>query len=255
MAKKTKISSFLLFTVAGALMVAGWLMAPFPILIFIALSPLLALADQKEIKAPVWGKMEYILLAIGVSFLAFSISNDRSVVASLVSSIAIAIAFVAHAWVSQTLGVRTGKITILIFWLAIEYLFLKFNPETCIFLADTLRLQSAWTRWNIHTGFLGGTLWILLVNWSVYKSFLTGDGFRWFWLLSALILLLGPIIYSYQLDNASITHQEMVNAYSSVPIKEDVNYLANGEFIVRTAAWLSTLILLFTFAKSQTTKR
>jgi len=36
---------------------------------------------------------------------------------------------------------------------------------------------------------------------------------------------------------------------------EDVMYLARGEFVVRTAAWLSTLILLFTFVKSQTKKR
>jgi hypothetical protein len=36
---------------------------------------------------------------------------------------------------------------------------------------------------------------------------------------------------------------------------KDVAYLARGEFVVRTAAWLSTLILLFTFVKSQTTSR
>lgn len=255
MAKKIKIPSFLLFATACILLTAGWLMAPFPFLIFVALAPLFALADRTDAKGPVWEKMEYVLLALGISFLVHAIFHERSIVGSLASAIVLTVAFVAHAWVGQILGVRSGKITIILFWLSVEYLLLKVNPDNGVFLADILRIQPAWTRWNVQTGYLGSSLWILIVNWVMYQTFLTVGEIRWVRFLVAMLLLLGPILYSYQLSNSPITHQEMVNLYAQTPSGSDVGYLANGEFIVRTAAWISTLILLFTFVKSQTTKR
>ncbi|MDZ4716610.1 MAG: hypothetical protein SH819_14185 [Cytophagales bacterium] len=255
MAKRNNINPILLVAASCLLLTAGWLMGPFPILIFLGLAPLFALTDRKDSHGTVWEKAEYILLILAISLVTYSIFHSRSVVVSLVSAIALTVAFVAHTWAAQTLGKRSGKVTILLFWLAMEYLFLKIHPDGGIFLADSLRLQPSWTRWNIHTGYLGGSLWVLLVNWILYQTFLTGGVIRWPWLLAALLLLAGPILYSLQLDSAPVTRTDMVNLYTAVPIQSDVSYLARGEFVVRTAAWISTLILLFTFVKSQTKKR
>lgn len=256
MGKKTSsLSPLLLVAVSTVLLAAGWLMAPFPILIFLGLSPLFALADKSESGGAIFEKMELVLLALGVSFVLYAFLRDASVVMALVSAITFTLAFVAHAWVRQTLGIRTGKITLILFWLALEYLMLKLITDRGIFLADTLSLQEDWLRWTVHTGYLGASLWVLVVNWCWYETFLHDRAIHWGWLVAAFILWLSPMIYSHLLTVSPITRQDMIILYGGLPPESDVTYLARGELTVRTAAWISTLILLFTLVKHQTKRR
>lgn len=256
MGKKTNsYSPLLLFVVATVLLTAGWLMAPFPILIFLGLAPLFALVDKSETGGPIFEKMELVLLAFAVSLVLYAFLRNASVVMALVSAITFTLAFVAHAWVRQTLGIRTGKMTLILFWLALEYLILKLIPEKGMFLADTLSLQGDWVRWNVHTGYLGASVWVLVVNWCWYETFLHDKAIHWGWLVAALVLWAGPATYSYVLTVSPITRQDMINLYRELPAEADVTYLARGELTVRTAAWISILILLFTLVKHQTKKR
>jgi hypothetical protein len=256
MGKKTSsFSPLLLVVVATVLLAAGWLMGPLPILIFLGMAPLFTLADKSEAGGAIFEKMELVLLALGVSFVLYAFLRDASVVIALVSAITFTLAFVAHAWVRQTLGIRTGKITLILFWLALEYLMLKLIPEKAMFLADTLSLQGEWLRWTIHTGYLGASLWVLLVNWCWYETFLHDKAIHWGWFMVALVLWAGPAVYSYTMTVYPITRQDMINLYGELPAEADVTYLARGELTVRTAAWISTLILLFTLVKHQTKKR
>ncbi len=254
MGKKNSFPSYGLFIASALLLSAGWLMASFPIFIFLALAPLFALTDRAADTSSVWEKMEWVLLALIISFTAAHAFDSTYLVSSMLYAILFTLVFIAHVWVRQTLGSRAGKITIIIFWLAIEYLILKVRPGESAFLADSLRLQPAWLRWNIHTGYLGSTCWILVTNLLVYQAFLSEKPFEWYWLSAAVLFLLGPLVYSYTLDNAAIDRSTMVSLYEGGPAVKDVTYLARGEFMVRTAGWLSTLILLFTFVKSQTTR-
>ena len=255
MAKKSSISPLLHVGISTVLLLAGWLMAPFPVFIFIGLAPLFSLADRTETNSPLLEKMEYILLSLSISLVAYCALKGESIVMALTAAIVFTLAFVAHAWVWQTLGIRTGKITLILFWLGLEYIFLKLIPESGIFLADTMRLQGSWTRWNVHTGYLGSSFWVLTVNWCFYQTFLHDKVIHWGWFAAAVIVWLGPAAYSYTLDISPISRQDMINLYKGRPTEMDVAYLARGEFVVRTAAWLSTLILLFTLVKSQTAKR
>lgn len=255
MAKKTNLPSYSLFITSAILLSAGWLMASFPILIFLALAPLFALTDRATDTSSVWEKMEWVLLAMIVSFAAAHAFDLSYIVSSMLYGILFTMAFIGHVWVRQTLGSRVGKITVILFWLAIEYILLKVRLSESTFLADSLRLQGDWARWNIHTGYLGSTLWILMTNLMVYETFLSDKPFQWYSIALAVLFLFGPIAYSYTLDNAPIDRTTMLSLYEGNPGMEDVTYLARGEFMVRTAAWISTLILLFTFVKSQTNSR
>lgn len=255
MPKKPDHSPLLLLAASAILLCAGWLMAPFPFLIFLGLAPLFVLSDRTETDSPLLERMELVLLALGCSWVTYAVIREESIVGAIVASIVFTLAFVAHAWVWQSLGIRTGKLTLILFWLAIEYVVLKLTPETGIFLADALRLQGVWTRWTIHTGYLGGSLWILLVNWCWYQAFLQAKSIQWSWFAVGILLLFGPAWYSYVLTESPISRQVMNNAYGNQATQVDVAYLAHGELVVRTAAWLSTLILLFAFVKSQIKKK
>ena len=255
MASDRNLSPVVLFIAALLMMTGGWLMTSFPIFIFFALSPLFAMTDRANSTSAVWEKMEWVLLAQTISFLAAFTFDFSYTVSSMVYGILFTLPFIGHVWVRQILGNRVGKITIVLLWLALEYVVLKVRPDNSVFLADALRLQPDWMRWNIHTGYLGASLWILMANWIVYLAFLSEKPFQWYWIVLAVIVLAGPMAYSYFLRDQTIGRENMMNLYSGKSIVEDVTYLARGEFVVRTAAWLSTLILLFTFVKSQTTKR
>lgn len=256
MAKNSpKLSPLLLAVLATLLLTAGWLMASFPLLIFFGLAPLMAVAESKDKNDSIFEKMELVLLILAVAFMARAFTHHSSVVMALVSAIGFTLAFVAHAWVRQALGIRAGKITLIIFWLAVEYVFLKVMPSGSLYLADTLSLQGDWTRWTPHTGYLGASLWILLVNACWYMAFLQETGIRWGWMVAGILLMGGPLSYSYTLAGPPITREIMINLYENLPADLDVTYLARGEWVVRTAAWLSTLILIFTFVKHQTKKK
>lgn len=241
--------------IAAALTTGGWLMGSFPLLIFFGLAPLFILADAADSSSSILEKMELVLIALGAALIAHAVVYDTSVVVAIILAIAYTLAFVAHAWARQTLGIRTGKITLILFWLAIEYVILKLAAGRSPFLADSLALKEDWTRWTIHTGYLGSSFWILIVNFSFYMAFLFGGSLKWGWLIAGILLLGGPIVYSYTLSGPPITREMMINLYGNVSSVTDVTYLARGEWVVRTAAWISVLMLLFTLVKHQTRKK
>lgn len=253
MGKKTSdFAPGLLAAVAAILLTGGWLMGSFPLLIFLGLSPLFALSEPRTEDGSVFEKMELVLIALTGPLVVHALIRNGSVVMALVTGIVYTLAFVGHAWVRHTLGMRTGKITLILFWLALEYALVKLIPGRGIFLADTLSLQGEWTRWTVHTGYLGSSLWVLVLNGCLYMAFLRPQGIQWGWAAAGLVFLVGPALYAYSLSESPITRDQMINLYQNNSADADVTYLARGELIVRTAAWLSLLILLFTFVRQQT---
>lgn len=246
----------LLLAFAGALLLClGFLLTTFPFLIFLGLSPLLAFSEtSNKTSGSILEKMELVLLALVIPLLVHAWVHQLAIVDAIGMGILFTLAFVSHAWVRQVLGVRSGKITLVLFWLTAEYLALKLIPGRGIFLADSLTSLEGWLRWNVHTGYLGSSLWILLVNVCVYESLLKTKGIQWAWAIFGGLLFAGPILYSIGLSNSPISRDLMIKLYANKAIEADVIYLARGELVVRTAAWLSVLILLFTFVRQQTRK-
>jgi hypothetical protein len=254
MASDRSLPSWTLFLSCTVLLAAGWMMHTFPILIFFALAPAFALADRAG-DSEAWEKKEWILVAMTFSFLAAREFNFSFIVSSIAYGILFTLPFVFYSWVRQVLGARAGKITIILLWLSLEYVILKIIPTEGVFLADALKIKLGWMNWNAYTGYLGGTLWILMTNWLAYQALLSEKPFQWHFIILTVLFVAVPLIYSTTLTDTAVSREVMTNFYSGKSGVEDVMYLARGEFVVRTAAWLSTLILLFTFVKGQTKKR
>ncbi len=241
--------------VASALfMTGGWLMSSFPIFIFFGLAPLFALTDRADDTSGIWEKMEWVLIALVINFLAARTFDFSFTASSMLYAILFTLPFIGQVWLKHVLGNKAGKITIILFWLSIEYILLKVDAAGGIYLADALENKSAWLQWNMTTGYLGASLWILLVNLLVYQMLLSKTGLQWHWILLTVLVLAGPIAYSYS-QSSYMSRDIMLKLYDLGDKTGNVTYLARGEFVVRTAAWISTLIILFTLVKSQTTKR
>lgn len=253
--KRSAISPLVLASIAALLLTCGWVMGQLPILIFFGLAPLFALANPRDPVDSVFEKMELVLLVLGLALTTRALLLNTSLVMSLVTAIGLTLACVAYAWTRQVLGNRNNPLTLLLFWLGMEYLLVKFIPAQATYVADAFVLMNSWTRWTIHTGYLGISLWILMVNYCMYFAFLRDQALRPGWLALGLLLIIGPLVYSYSLSSPPITRELMINLYGNVPSDGDVVYLARGEWVVRTAAWISTLIILFTLVRHQTGKK
>jgi hypothetical protein len=259
MAKKNSSvpNVWLLFGLATLLLAAAGLMKSFPVLIFAALAPLFAITDQARESTSPWNRFELILVALATGLLAAHAFNFSFTIAVMLQAILFTLTFMGYVFAYKNLGARLGKFTIIFFWLGLEYLLLKlpWNNQV-IYLADVLLLKPDWYSWTIYTGYLGVTLWILLANLLFYMSLFRAPGFNVYYFVGALLLVVAPIVYSLQVENSMITYSHMMQLYGfatkgSLP----ENYSQRGEFIARTAAWVSVLIILLSFVKNYTRKK
>ena len=252
---KSALSPWILFATGTILFTAGWLMKSFPILIFVALAPFFAIADQGKEGEKFWNLSELILIGLTISFFAAHLFEIQFLVAAISQSIAFTLAFIGYAFAYQSLGSRLGKFTIIIFWLGIEYVLLKmpFRNQT-IFLADAVQLQPTWQRWNIHTGYLGSSLWILITNLFLFLGILKDEKINWVWLGLAVLCIAGPIGFSLLNEASPVTRMNMLYLYEGETKLLPKEYLERGELIPRTAAWVSGLIILLSLVKNKTKK-
>lgn len=153
----------------------------------------------------------------------------------------------------EKLSKRLGTLPLVLFWLALEYIALSVNMFT-FFLADLLSWQSEWLRWTRYTGYLGTSFWILIVLLLLYFSFFR-NGFKWSYLVVCVIVIVGPILYSYTLQVEPVTKMEMIRAYAISLNPVDSPYAKNGEWVARTAAWISVLVLLSAVVKEFVRKK
>ncbi len=251
----TRNPVWLLFILALVLLSAGWLMKLFPVFMFVGMAPLFAISDQVKDQKSIWNKVELILMVLGFAFLASTFYDPSRLVWMLAQSIIFTFAFVGYAFCYQNLGSRLGKFTIVFFWLALEYLLLNLPWRSeFTFLADSFQLQSQWVRWNYHTGYLGASLWILVTNLFFYFAFFREKRINGYYLAMALLIAVGPIAYSQILTKTPLNYELMISLYEERGADQATTYQQQGEFVARTAAWVSVLIILLAFVKNKTRK-
>jgi apolipoprotein N-acyltransferase len=260
MAKKNNtafINVWVLFTAATLLLSAGWLMKPFPVLIFIGIAPLFAISDVAKDKETPWNHLELILLSLAISLFCASVFDTTHLILVLTQAILLTLAFAGYTFSYQSLGNKLGKFTIIFFWLGLEYLMLKLPWRSDFyFLADALELQPSWWKWNADLGYLGISIWVLVVNLIFYLAFLKSSSINWFLVALAVILAAGPVIYSiFYVEAPGLNRVQMIALYSNDAEVVSENYKNRGELITRTAAWVSVLIILLAIVKNKIKKK
>jgi hypothetical protein len=258
MAKENKapLSPLILFLIATALLTAGWLMKSFPIFLLAGFAPLIAITDQIKKEDSFWESFEWVLIALGISLFAGHFFNFNFFISSLIQAIIFTIAFICFGFARQNLGDRLGKLPILFFWLALEYVFLKIDwPSHSLFLADGFSLKSSWLQWTIYTGYLGTSFWVLLCNLVLYYALFKNGKINLLPLILFFMCAIGPIVFSYVKGGEIISRDNMMALYNKETAELPLVYMARGEFIPRTAAWVSVLILLFALVKNKTKKK
>jgi hypothetical protein len=105
---------------------------------------------------------------------------------------------------------------------------------------------------NIYTGYLGSSAWILLVNLLFYQGLFKKEKISWIVVILGVLGVLLPVLYSFDLTNNALTKQQVIRFYMGDESGVTYPYLSYGELISRTGAWLSILIIIFTFVRAKT---
>src|SRR5688572_7971075 len=220
--------------------------------IFIAIAPLFALLDLKIDIKNVYGIVSGLFVMAAITFVMREISPATGTVFYAVIVMGV---FVFYQLMQHQTQNRLNKLSLTILLIGVEYVLLKLSLGSWItFLADAVQEKTAWTRWNIYTGYLGSTAWIVLVNLLFYQALFKKEKISWFLIILAIAAILLPVLYSIDLTNNALTKEQVMRFYRGDNSGLTNPYLLYGELISRTGAWLSILIIIFTFVRAKTKK-
>ncbi|MEQ8423870.1 MAG: hypothetical protein RIA63_04110, partial [Cyclobacteriaceae bacterium] len=200
MAKKNSITTLILFIGGTILFGLSWLMPSFPLLAFIGFAPFVAIAVNNRKEKSMWSSLELVLAGLSLSFFAARFFDFDQLTFVILQAILFTLTFLGYTFVRKSLGQKVSVITLPLFWLAMEYILLKWYPLPVLFLADLFTLKPQWIRWTSFTGYLGASLWILASNILLYLAVLTEKKVNWLFIILFFLSVVGPIGYSYAID-------------------------------------------------------
>ena len=250
---------WILFFTGTALLSAAYWMEQWPLLAFIALIPGFALASHSSAHEKILELTELLLFVFGIA-LVVGYRFDLSKIFPIVGlALVFTLPFVLFVFSRVGGGPLTSNFLIVIYWLAVEYVLLKIisalqiNPGTYpVFISDLLINRPEWFRWDAKTGYLAVSFWILLTNWIGYQ--LISKPFRWMLLVILILIVAGPLAFGYWSTAVGITRNDMITLYTSNETAIS-SYALHGEWIGRTCAWVSVLVLLFSSIRFKTKKK
>lgn len=256
MAKKDhNLNPYVLAGSAIFLLVCGWLMKSFPFLLLVAYAPLFGLTDRLSDKKPFWNQFEFILIALSLAYFSAFLFSTEKIAVSIVLGIAFTLPWIAFGFAHQALGNRTTKILIIFFWISVEYMLLKTPWRADIpYLADGFILQAKWMSFSNHTGWLGVSVWVLSCNLLAYLAIIKGKGLNWTFFVFFVLAVTFPFAYQLLKDETPLTRELMIQLYHHQPIDNSV-YQNRGEWLGRTAAWVSALVILLSLVKNKIGKK
>ncbi|GAA0891542.1 hypothetical protein GCM10009122_12210 [Fulvivirga kasyanovii] len=228
-------------------------------LIFIGWVPLFALLhNQQKESSPKGALILKTFIVLLATFLIWNITfiNQKPTqwLLPLIYSTALTCSFIIFGFTDKHARNRLGFYTIPIYWLAIEFLLYQLHPQFSRFmLGSVLSSQPAFISWNVHTGFMGVSLWVLLSNITLFNAILkdrapTHGNISWPALILAIAIIVIPTLLSN--DTLAITQTDLLNE-KAIAAKQ---VSGSGEYIGKTAVWVSILLILYSFVKKEVSK-
>lgn len=182
-----KFTPILLAILSGLLLWLGWPTYGFAGLLFVGFVPLL-LAEYKIRKAGLKAKGWRVLGFCYVSFFIWNFATTSWLYyatgfgmwfAVLVNSLLMALVFLCYHHFARKATQSASLLFLVCLWMAFEYLHLHWDFSwPWLNLGNGFSEYTSWIQWYEYTGTFGGTLWIWIVNFLVFKSVLWVLRFR-----------------------------------------------------------------------------
>ncbi|KAA1243168.1 apolipoprotein N-acyltransferase [Aquimarina sp. RZ0] len=171
---------YLFFAIlSGLLLAIGWPTYGFPLFLFFGFVPLLV--AEHKIRYHNYHKSQIF----GLAFITFFIWNMITTwwiynstpfgmwFAELVNSLLMTLVFLIYHIVARRASFTISILFLACIWMSFEYLHLQWQFSwPWLNLGNGFANFTSWIQWYEYTGTFGGTLWIWIVNISIFKSVL-----------------------------------------------------------------------------------
>ncbi|MAM18514.1 MAG: apolipoprotein N-acyltransferase [Gramella sp.] len=195
--------NFLYAVSSGLLLAVSWPTYGFPLLIFFAFIPLLL----AEFRIRNFSKKHVKLKVFGVAYSSFFIWNlvttywiyfstpFGGAFAILVNSLLMSFVFLMYHIVAKRTGFGAAATFLTCIWMVFEQIHLNWDFSwPWLNLGNVFSEYISWVQWYDITGTFGGTLWIWLVNLTIFRSILLYHEFQEKPIIFRGILKLVPLI-------------------------------------------------------------
>ena len=168
-------NKLILAILTGCLMTLGWVPFEMPFFLFIGLIPALYLNDliprgkKQGFKYFRYLYLGFLIWNVLTTYWLSYAALSGFLGAALCNAALMAIPFVLYRQTKFHYQNRWGRLSIIPLFIAFEYL--HFNWElswSWLSLGNGLATFPKWIQWYSYTGVLGGSLWILSVNYFIY---------------------------------------------------------------------------------------
>ncbi len=169
---------------------------PFPFLLLVAWVPLLLLQRQNLSAGTVFrhGLNAFLLYNILATFWVTNTAFAAGLFAVGVNSVLMCMPWMLFHWTSRV-SPRVSYLSLVAFWLSFEYLHYHWSLNwPWLTLGNGFAQYPSLIQWYELTGVLGGSVWILAVNWLVVRFYAPARPRRFPYLLVAAVLL--PMVAS-----------------------------------------------------------
>lgn len=173
--KKIHFSLLVLSMSAALFLSLAWPPLPFVFLLFFAIVPLLLIELVTErFGLPAWTFFFYIYIAlviwhVSTTYWIYKTTVTGGVLIHLINPILLTIPWLFFRWVKRRVGPVTGYVGLVSAWLAMEYFHHSWQfAFPFMTLGNGLSRYPQLVQFYEYTGVLGGSLWILVVNISVF---------------------------------------------------------------------------------------
>jgi apolipoprotein N-acyltransferase len=163
---------FLLSTASGVMLGIGFPgYVPFPLLLLVAWVPLLVLQFETKSTRTVFvhGLNTFLLYNILATFWVTNTAFAAGLFAVVANSLLMTLPWLAFHWTSRV-SPRVSYLALIAFWVCFEYGHYNWSLNwPWLTLGNGFAQFPALVQWYELTGVLGGSAWILLVNYLVFR--------------------------------------------------------------------------------------
>ena len=174
------MKNFLLALTSGLLLAAGWPTYGFPLLLFFAFVPLLFAEFNLRNKNTKAGVKVFLLAYL--TFFTWNIITTNWLFYStpfgmwfavLANSLLMTLVFFIYHKIAKKVNFTAGATFLICLWMCFEKMHLNWEFSwPWLNLGNGFSEYFKWIQWYEFTGTFGGTLWVWLVNISIFKTIL-----------------------------------------------------------------------------------
>jgi len=205
---------------SGLMLSSGWIEGVPGIILFVSFVPLLMVEERitachrNHSLVFLYASLAFLTWNILTTWWIWNATPIGCVVAVLINTFLMSASFWLFHLTKRKAGNRTGYAVFILYWLGYEYLSLNTDLSwPWLNLGNGLASSPEMIQWYEYTGTLGGSLWILLVNLSIFSIILLTlrkkqHPFRsiaWFLLLTLIPVFISSLLLHKQNKKGSVT--------------------------------------------------